>query len=185
MKGIVFREFLDMVEDRFGMDLVDRIIEEADLPSGGAYTTVATYDHHEIIRLVDRLHRATGMPIPDLLRTFGHYLFGRFYGLYPAFFAGVDSAFTMLEQVESIIHVEVRKLYPDAELPSFDTSRPDPDRLVMLYRSQRPFADVAEGLIRGCIDHFGEDIEVRREDLGPGPDGENRSAFELTRRSGS
>ena len=43
----------------------------------------------------------------------------------------------------------------------------------MLYRSQHPFADLAEGLIRGCVEHFGEPIKVRREDLDPGPDGEN------------
>lgn len=183
MKGIVFREFLDMVESKFGMEVVDRIIEEADLPSGGAYTSVATYDHNEILQLVGQLHRATGVPAPDLVRAFGHHLFGRFHSLYPTFFQGTDSAFTFLERVEAIIHTEVRKLYPDAELPVFECSRPAPERLAMLYRSQRPFADLAEGLIRGCVDHFGEAIEVRREDLAPGSDGANRALFELTRRS--
>ena len=57
MKGIVFREFLEMVEEAFGMDVADQIIEESDLPSGGAYTSVATYDHHEILTLVGKLVR--------------------------------------------------------------------------------------------------------------------------------
>jgi hypothetical protein len=35
----------------------------------------------------------------------------------------------------------------------------------MLYRSTRPFADLAEGLIMGCIEHLGECIDVQREDL--------------------
>ena len=39
MKGIVFTEFLEMVEDQ----------------SGGAYTSVGTYDHNEIFRLVNCL----------------------------------------------------------------------------------------------------------------------------------
>lgn len=185
MKGIVFREFLDMVDDQFGMEVVDRIIEEADLQSGGAYTSVASYDHHEIIRLIDQLHRATGTPVPDLVQAFGRHLFGRFRALYPAFFAGIGSAFDLLERVESIIHVEVRKLYPDAELPTFDCTRPAPGRLTMLYRSQRPFADLAEGLMHGCVAYFGQDIEIRREDLATGPGGETRASFELTRRSGT
>jgi hypothetical protein len=40
----------------------------------------------------------------------------------------------------------------------------------MGYRSARPLADLADGLIRGCIEHFGEPIRVVREDL-PGEPG--------------
>jgi hypothetical protein len=31
--------------------------------------------------------------------------------------------------------------------------------------SNRPFAELAEGLIRGCARHFQESLEIRREDL--------------------
>jgi hypothetical protein len=63
------------------------------------------------------------------------------------------------------VHVEVRKLYPDAELPTFDTSRTDDNTMVMVYRSTRPFADLARGLIEGCIVHYGEPVDVHMEDL--------------------
>jgi len=33
----------------------------------------------------------------------------------------------------------------------------------MLYRSSRPLADLAEGLIAGCIAHFGEPILMSRD----------------------
>ena len=36
MKGIVFTEFLEMVEEKYGYEVVDQIIEESKLPSGGA-----------------------------------------------------------------------------------------------------------------------------------------------------
>ncbi len=52
MKGIVFTEFLEMVEEKFSPELADRIVEEAELPSGGVYTTVGTYNHGEMIKLV-------------------------------------------------------------------------------------------------------------------------------------
>jgi hypothetical protein len=35
----------------------------------------------------------------------------------------------------------------------------------MTCRSVRHFGDLAEGLIRACIAHFGERVAVRREDL--------------------
>ena len=66
------------------------------------------------------------------------------------------------------IPVEVRKLYPEAELPSFqcDTSRPGSMRLT--YQSTRPFAPLAEGLLRGCLSHYGEVADVDVEDLSAG-----------------
>jgi hypothetical protein len=57
----------------------------------------------------------------------------------------------------------VRKLYPDAELPRFDASRPGKDEMQLVYRSSRHFEDLAEGLIEGCISHFGETIKITRD----------------------
>ena len=165
MKGVVFTEFIEMVEERFSADIADQIIDEADLPSGGAYTSVGTYSHEEMLSLVDRLAAATDTPVPDLMRTFGEYLFGRFAGLVPHFFEGVDSAFGFLQLIDGYIHVEVRKLYPDADLPKFEYQSPNPGCLHMIYRSSRPFADLAEGLINGCIAHFEEAVEVAKEDI--------------------
>ncbi len=69
MKGLVFTEFLDMVEQRFSADMVDDIIEASDLPSGGAYTAVGTYSHSEIVALVQQLAIRTGIAVPDLLTS--------------------------------------------------------------------------------------------------------------------
>jgi hypothetical protein len=180
MKGMVFTEFLEMVEDRFSPEVADGIIEACDLPSGGAYTAVGTYDHNEIIQLVMHLSTETGISVPDLLRTFGQHLFGRFIDSYPQFFEGVESTFEFLENIENYIHVEVRKLYPDADLPSFAYDASEPGCLTMLYQSKRPFAHLAEGLILGCIAYFGETIDVQCDDLSEGQG--MRARFVLRRR---
>lgn len=180
MKGIVFTEFLEMVEERFSLDIADRMVGAAALPSGGAYTAVGTYDYQEMVQLVVQLSSLTGIALPDLLRAFGEYLFGRFVVVFPNFFMGVGSAFQFLQSVESYIHVEVRKLYPDAELPSFACQATQPGQLTVTYRSTRPFADLAEGLIRGCCQHFGEQVELLREALDGQPGTHER--FTLTQR---
>lgn len=163
MKGIIFTEFLDLVEGKFGMDMVDDIIDACDLPSGGSYTAVGTYDHKEIVDLVVALSQKTEIPVPDLLKVYGEHLFKRFVTLYPRFFERDTDAFGFLEGVENYIHVEVRKLYPNAELPRFETERPDDQSLVMVYHSGRHLEDVAEGLIRGCLSHFKEPAEIFRQ----------------------
>ena len=91
----------------------------------------------------------------------------------------METAFEFLGKVESYIHVEVRKLYDDAELPSFEYGTPAPDRLTITYRSRRPLADLALGLIEGCADHYGESMSIDRKDLASGA--ETRVQFSLTR----
>lgn len=165
MKGVVFTEFLDMVEDKFGYQLVDTIIEEANLPSGGAYTSVGTYPHQEMVALVMGLHKHTQVPVSDLLKTYGKHLFGIFSKSYGHFFQDVQSAFAMLESIENYIHVEVKKLYPDAELPSFKTKRLEKNLLEMIYYSDRKMADLAEGLIESTFEHFNETVIIQKEIL--------------------
>ncbi len=51
MKSIVFSEFLDMVDEKFSIEMSERLVDEVKPPSGGAYTTVGTYDAQEIVDL--------------------------------------------------------------------------------------------------------------------------------------
>lgn len=168
MKGIVFTEFLEMVENRFGYEVVDRIIQAADPESGAAYTSVGTYDHHELLKLVGALSEIAQIEVPMLVREFGKHLLRSFVNSSPQFFEGVNSAFEFLRTVDNRIHIEVRKLYPEAELPTFECRSQGPDHLEMIYRSSRPFADLAEGLMLECVEHFGEEIHIERENLEAG-----------------
>lgn len=162
MKGVVFTEFMEMIEDRFGEQSADRILTMTPLDSDGVYTSVGTYDHREFLQLVSNASEVTNTPPEAIVRDFGMHLFGRFSEMYPRFFEGKQDAFGFLESVDNYIHIEVKKLYPDAELPSFTCCRNSADRMTMTYESHRPFGDLAEGLIKGCMDYFGEDIEIRR-----------------------
>ncbi len=168
MKGMVFTEFLEMVEAKFSPELADQIIEESELPSGGVYTAVGTYHHSEMIQLVTKLSENVDIGVADLLRSFGTYLFGRFAAGHPQFFADANGAFDFLGKVDGYIHVEVRKLYADAQLPSIQYEAPTPDSLQVTYRSTRPLANLAEGLIQGCIAYFDESIELEMHDLSDG-----------------
>ena len=56
MKGIVFTEFSTMVESLFGEDMLDDLLDATDPASGGAYTSVGTYNHNELVDMVVELH---------------------------------------------------------------------------------------------------------------------------------
>jgi hypothetical protein len=159
MKGMIFTEFLELVERTYSPEMADELIDASDLPSGGAYTSVGNYDHREMVALVMALHRRTDRPVDELLHWFGLNLFTTLAAGFPVFF-------DVLSGIETVIHTEVRKLYPDAELPEFTVLRPAPDTLQLDYRSPRCMDDVAHGLIDGCLAHFDRSILLTRRPLG-------------------
>lgn len=163
MKGIVFTEFMDMVEDVFSPEVLDLIIEKSDLPNGGAYTSVGVYDHQEIVRMTQNLSEHSHIPVAELLEAFGQHLFGRFVVSFPGFFENQKDSFEFLKQIDSYIHIEVKKLYPDAQLPRFFHEQINQQTLVLYYISSRHFEDLAVGLIKGCMLHFKDEGNVSRE----------------------
>lgn len=165
MKGMVFTEFLELVEARYSPEFVEDLIDEADLPSKGVYAATGTYPHQELVQLVTCLHRKTGIPAPDLMQLYGEHLFTRFAVLYPAFLHKCTDAFDLLEEVEAHIHKEVKKLYPEASPPTFVIEKHTARDFTMTYVSERGLTDLCEGLIRGALRHFGAQADIRRTDL--------------------
>lgn len=177
MKGVIFTNFLKMVDEQFSPDITEEIITRADLVSGGAYTTVGAYDHQEILSLVTALSEITSVDSSALVRAFGKYLFGALSTAHPEYIQDINASFDLLEKVQDHIHVEVRKLYPNAELPKIECESTE-NELTVHYQSERPFAAVAEGLIEGCIEHFEDDIVVERQIFS---DDGRHAVFRLTR----
>ncbi len=165
MKGIVFTEFLQMVESKHGYELVDFMLTQQGLKSGGIYTAVGTYDANEMFILISAYTARTNEKASKVLNDFGQHLFGVFREKYPKMINESGNAFAFLNSIEGYIHVEVRKIYPEAELPTFIVSRPDEKSLEMIYKSKRKMADLAYGLIVASLTHFGETAKVSKTDL--------------------
>ncbi len=161
MKGIVFTEFLEMVESQFGVVMADKIVKEKELDSGGVYTSVGTYNHTEMVQLVTNLSKETEIPVGQLLEVYGRHFFKMATENYQQFFSSITSSFEFLSGIEDHIHVEVLKLYPDAELPRFEISQPSESELIMVYHSERRLSAFAKGLIMACIDHYKEKITLQ------------------------
>jgi hypothetical protein len=159
MKGIVFTEFLEFVGASQGEDFVDDMVAEAGL-ADAAYTSVGTYDFNELSRLLGAYCALTGESSALALNGLGRHLCGVFQKKFPEVFTGCGGLLDFLRSVDGHIHVEVRKLYPDAELPRFEEISGDPNRLVLDYISCRPLADLAIGLIEGASEYYREKVAI-------------------------
>jgi hypothetical protein len=162
MKGMLFTEFLELVETQFGLQVVDKMIEKAQPASGGAYTTVGNYPHEEMISMVIALHHLSNIPIKDLMKAFGKYLFSKLATMHPEIIKNISDPFDLLQRIEETIHVEVKKLYSDARPPMFETVSRTNHQLVITYQSLRKLGDVAEGLILGCGEYYRVNLSVEQ-----------------------
>ncbi len=160
MKGIVFVEFNNFIEELFGDEFWDELIGEADLPSEGIYTTVGTYDDQELFSLVGLVCEKKGLTGQQAQHSFGHWVFKKLYQAAPAEAHDFKDVFEFLHAVENVIHVEVKKLNPDAILPEFEFLSETDRTLTLLYKSPRHMCYFCEGLIKGLSEHTGQPVEV-------------------------
>ncbi len=162
MKGVVFVGFFELVEKEFGYEMVDKLIEACNLSSDGVYTTIGTYEHSEMVQLVTKLSEFSNVPVPTLLKTYARYFGKAHLRKYEPFYEAAEDTFAFLESIDGHIHVEVKKLYPDAELPKFDAYRISDNKLELIYKSKRKMGDFAEGLIEDTASYYNEEIKITR-----------------------
>ena len=165
MKGIVFTEFLDLVESKFGLEMVDKIITTSNLKSGGSYTAIGTYEFSEMLQLISSLSSNTEISVDDLLLTYGEHFFSVLESSYPEMLAAYRGSIELLSSIENHIHVEVRKIYPDAELPTFEILSKSDQSLEMIYRSSRAMHMFGLGLMRSSFKHFNQKSEIQYEKI--------------------
>ena len=165
MKGIVFTEFLDLVEDKFGLEMVDTIIENSNLESNGVYTSVGTYSFSEMLQLLTNLSTNTGISTDDLLLVYAEHFFSVLAKSYPDLIETYTDPIEMLASIEGHIHVEVRKIYPDAELPSFEVLEKTKNSIVMIYKSSRAMHHFGLGLMNKTFEHFNSSATIELEKI--------------------
>lgn len=163
MKGVLFNVVEEVITAEFGADAWDDLLHRAELD--GAYTALGSYPDSDMTGLVVAASEKLGVAVSDVLMLVGRKAFDGLAARYPGSLDGATTAAVFLEDVENYIHPEVRKLYPDAVLPEFTFADLGEGWMRMGYRSPRGLDYLAEGLVHGAADHFGETVEVRRPDV--------------------
>lgn len=159
MKGIIFTTFTKMIEEKFGLEMLDELIVNTKPKSEGIYISTATYEDAELINMVVYLSKKIDVPVEDLVRTFGHFTFQVLSKSFPHFLENKTFKDFILS-VHDVVHVEVKKLYPEAELPTFIYKNIKDNSLTMKYISNRNLPTLAEGLIQGAADYYNKNVKI-------------------------
>lgn len=158
MKGIVFNLLEEVVTQHHGADVWDALLDAAGLE--GSFTSLGNYPDEDLFKLVGAASAALKLPANDIVRWFGVQAMPLFVQKYPGLFSPHKSARSFILALNSIIHPEVKKLYPGADVPDFDFDTSSAEVLKMGYRSRRKLCAFAEGLAEGAARHFGESVQI-------------------------
>ncbi len=160
MKGIIFNLVEEVVTSDYGIDTWEDLLDQSRVR--GAYSAVGSYPDKELGALVTAASELTGISESDLLRYIGRRATPLLKARYEEFFALHADTRSFLGSLNEVIHPEVRKLYDGAEPPHFEFFDAEDGTLVMEYHSHRALCALAEGLIMGAGDIFGQDLDVRQ-----------------------
>jgi len=169
MLGMIFTNLVEMIETEVSLEIADAILSEAELSTAGAYTAVGDYPFSDILTIVTSLSKKTNTPVNELIFSFGEYLFGKLIAAHKNMISVHASLIDVLAQLDSNIHVEVKKLYPNATLPSFTVLEKTVDSISLVYQSPRQLDTLAVGLISGGAKHFGIEVDMIRTAISTDP----------------
>lgn len=158
MKGVVFNILEDCVTKAHGERTWDALLDRSG--ASGAYTSLATYPDEELFAIVGAASAMLGVSADEVVDWFAVSAAPEFRSRFPRFYEGHTGLRSFVASLDDIIHPEVKKLYPNAETPSF-AMEPQPDgRFALHYRSRRQMCRFAAGLLKGTAPLFGETVLV-------------------------
>jgi hypothetical protein len=154
MVDMILRELSDFLEPEFGRTVALEALRQA-----------RAHPDADLRLVFAGLTRSPSLSDDELLRRFGRHLFPRLAALFPAVFEGLQNWRELLLQIAPRVHAELLTLQPDAQFPTL-VCRPLADEAVEVeYRSPRNLAPLAQGMLLGCLDYFGESGAVSCENL--------------------
>lgn len=159
MKGVIFNLLEASVTRAFGADAWDHLVEASGV--SGAYTSLGNYPDSEIEALVGAAMVVLSFDRDQVLRWFGQSAIPILSELYPDFFEGPSTGREFTAGVNTIIHAEVRKLYPDSACPHFRMREGSSGGLVMDYLSVRNMCALAQGFVEGAAVWYDETVDFR------------------------
>ena len=163
MKGIIFTEFITIVETQFGLEISQQMFDHAN--DAGVYTTIGSYDHRRLIKLIMSLSHITHIPAQDLQQTYGRLVFPALLQALPIPDIENDDTFSFIEKVERHIHIEVKKLYPDVTPPKFTFSNQTQSTMILDYHSARCMGYVCMGVLEGCASYFNQSLTIAMQPM--------------------
>lgn len=176
MYGLIHSAARELVLERMGPEMWANILETCGL-SEEHFINGKRFDDDVTFSLIGAIVENTGMPLEDVLRTFGKYWIGYARETsYGSIFRLVGNDIETFISNLNRMHQSISTSMPEAEMPQFDVVASSEHDIAVIYKSVRqglePFV---QGLFEALLEHFNQTGSVAYQ---PANDG---IRFQITR----
>jgi hypothetical protein len=162
MHGLIFLELQKFVKQVASTNTWALMHQELGAPLH-SYSPARSYPDELAVGLVGAASTLLAVPVPQLLQKFGAYLGPSLIKLYGGVIDPSWQTLDLLEHTERLIHSAVRTGNPGARPPQLECTRTTADEAIIVYASERKLCYLAEGIVLGIAEYFGELVEVTHD----------------------
>ena len=161
MKGVIFNLAEQVITETYGARMWDDVLHGAGVE--GSYTSLGNYPDAQFHALVGAIAERLDVEPQVVVRRVGEGALPLLAARSPDFFDGHTSTHPFLLTLNDIIHPEVRKLYPGADVPNFSFEVPSEHVLVLHYTSPRRLCMLAEGFLHGAARFYADQLTLSHD----------------------
>lgn len=163
MKGAVFMTLKAMIIEEHGENAWEALVAKVAPECAGRYEADKAYPDSDAVAYIAAVAVLLNSPTSEVTEIFGQYLFAALNKMSPTYTSDAKTLFDFLQSIEPVIHREIRAGSGKSSLPVIVVRRQSEDRILLRYNSPRKLCFLAEGLIRGAAQHYGEKIELTHD----------------------
>ena len=159
MHGMIHTELRKFVVENYNEETWEIILTKAGL-SGKKYLTMQNYSDKETLAIVGAAVEVSGIPLEDLLETFGKFIAPDLIRMYRALVNPSWKTKEFLLNIEGTMHKAVRDRNVGAKPPVLYFRDIGDNKLHFIYNSSRKLTPVAIGIMKGVAEQYDETITV-------------------------
>ncbi len=161
MKGVIINTFENFLNDTFGVETWDNVLDEAKCED--VFVGTKTYDDKVFFKLFMTSIEMKGLVADEALKLFGRYALPVLMKYGGDLVSHYENSIDVLLELDSIIHVEVKKLMDEARPPKFIIEKIDDKKLHIHYISDRNLPSFVEGLLEGLAYYYNEKVDIKSQ----------------------
>ncbi|HAY78653.1 MAG TPA: hypothetical protein DCY79_02465 [Planctomycetaceae bacterium] len=178
MHGSICTIAKKFVEHHHGSDVWNVLLERAACP-GVVFSPIGDYPDEQVVGILTAACELLECELRDLLIQLGNFAGPELVTLANNMLHPSWRTFELVSNLETLIHRTIKINNPTAQPANIQAHLLTDNEIQVVYTSRRGLCALAQGILEGVIDHYGEEIEV--EEVTCTQNGAPFCTFSLTR----
>ena len=160
MKGVIFNLLEDFMTENINETAFDEVLEKADIEETH-FIGPKVYPDESFLEIFVKACKLFSLNSKDTQIAFGKFCFPILHKKIGHIVKHIHDFPQFIDSVDSIIHVEVNKIFPGAKTPKLITKH-GKDIIEIEYHSERNLCYFMHGLVEAALNQFGRSAKMHQ-----------------------